>query len=87
MKGHTTAYTIDLTKQAVGYLPIAAHGRGFVTEVYSQKWEYGEEKQGVSELVLGDICIPFAEMLNAVRPLLAAEDRSGGVVTTSRVGQ
>ena len=71
----------------MGCLPIAAHGQGFVMEMYSQKWEYGEEKQGVSQLFLGDICILFVETLNAVQPWLAAEDKSGCAVTTSRAGQ
>lgn len=39
------------------------------------------------ELPLGNICISFIEMLNAVQPPLAAEDKLGCVGTTSRVGQ
>lgn len=39
------------------------------------------------ESVLGDICVPFVELLKAVQPSAAAEDKSGCVVTTSGVGQ
>lgn len=49
-------------------------GGGFGRELYSHKWEYGEEKQGV-RCFGGNICAFFVEMLDTAEPLLGAKEQ------------